>query len=126
MAQFILSPVLAILITNYSVPGTFIIIGGLMLNIVASSAMYRPTEIQSEIDEQVRPKKIDKALLSESYEHKDSYQVFRKRKNQPWRDQMTTLLDLLIFQFSKIWATSYFSSRREFSSLGKELVNRKT
>ena len=119
MAQFILSPVLAILITNYSVPGTFIIIGGLMLNIVASSAMYRPTEIQSE---QVRPKKIDKALLSESYEHKDSYQAFRKRKNQPWRDQMTTLLDLLIFQFSKIWATSYFSSPREFSSLGKELL----
>ena len=60
MAQFILSPVLAILITNYSVPGTFIIIGGLMLNIVASSAMYRPTEIQSEIDEQVRPKNLTK------------------------------------------------------------------
>ena len=60
MAQFILSPVLAILITNYSVPGTFIIIGGLMLNIVASSAMYRPTEIQSEIDEQVSAQNLAK------------------------------------------------------------------
>lgn len=48
VAQFILGPLLAILVSSYGVPGTFVIMGGLMFNIVASSAMYRPTEIASE------------------------------------------------------------------------------
>lgn len=64
VCQFVLSPVLAILIASYSVPGTFIIIAGLMLNIVASSAMYRPTIIETE--EIAKQEKEDEAEEDES------------------------------------------------------------
>lgn len=64
VCQFVLSPVLAILIASYSVPGTFIIIAGLMLNIVASSALYRPTIIETE--EIAKQEKDDEAEEDES------------------------------------------------------------
>lgn len=51
VGQFILGPLLSILVVTYSVPGCFIILGGIMMHIVSASALYRPTIIQSEEDE---------------------------------------------------------------------------
>jgi len=48
VGQFILGPLLSILVVQYSVPGCFIILGGIMMHIVSASALYRPTIILSE------------------------------------------------------------------------------
>ena len=65
VGQFILGPLLSILVVTYSVPGCFIILGGIMMHIVSgeflsfsshfhtcspftASALYRPTIILSE------------------------------------------------------------------------------
>jgi len=50
VGQFILGPLLSILVMNYSVPGCFIILGGIMMHIVSASALYRPTIILSETE----------------------------------------------------------------------------
>lgn len=65
--QFILSPLLPIMVSAYTVKGCFIVISGIMLNIVAASALYRPTIIQSEV-EAMKKKKDDIANANEGSE----------------------------------------------------------
>lgn len=48
--QFALGALLPILVEQYSVKGCFIVIAGIMFNIVAASALYRPTVITSEVE----------------------------------------------------------------------------
>ena len=48
--QFALGALLPILVEQYSVKGCFIVIAGIIFNIVAASALYRPTIIESEVE----------------------------------------------------------------------------
>lgn len=51
VGQFVLGPLLAILVKQYSVGGCFVVLGGIMMHIVSASALYRPTIILSETQE---------------------------------------------------------------------------
>ena len=63
IGQFVMAPVIAILIINYTVKGTFLILGGLYINLLIPGVLFKPVSDKKKLDGAKKAVAIDTSIF---------------------------------------------------------------